>query len=245
MKIAAYMSISTEEQTGEERYSLRAQLADIKRLCTSRRYVIMETYRDTISGATSDRPGFQQMISDAQNHLFDAVVVAKLDRLGRSPAIQLMATDELEKLGLQVIPVAEPMGEQDQDTARLVRSVIAASSEFERSRMNSRMSAGRREKAKTGGYSGGPPQFGYVSRDHYLVVDVSQAQIVKKVFAWRSLRWTLQEIADELNKECTTRRGKKWQPRQVSRILQHRGLYRGRYAYGNIETRGRHEAILR
>jgi len=245
MKIATYIRVSIEEQTGEDRYGMRAQLADIKRLCTSRRYTIVQTYQDAVSGATSNRPGFQQMLSDAKNQVFSAVVVAKLDRLARSLVLQLMTTDELQKLGVQVISVAEPTGEQDQDTARLIRSVMGAFSEFERSRINSRMSGGRREKAKTGGYSGGPPQFGYISRGHQLVVDEHQAQIVKKVFAWRSQRWTLHEIAEALNKESTTRRGMKWQPRQVSRILEHRSLYCGRYAYAKTETKGQQEPILR
>lgn len=185
------------------------------------------------------------MISDAKNRLFDAVVVAKLDQLAGSPGLQLLRTDQLENLGLRVIFVTEPAGTEDQDMSAIIRSVMDAFPEFERSKMISRMSAGRRDKAMRGGYSGGPPQFGYVLRDHELVVDEHEAEIIKKVFAWRSQRWTLQEIGDQLNKECTTRRGCKWQPRQVSRILEHHGLYRGRYAYGKIETKGRHEAILR
>ncbi|WP_165845184.1 recombinase family protein [Candidatus Cryosericum terrychapinii] len=106
------------------------------------------------------------------------------------------------------------------------------------------MSGGRREKVKTGGYSGGLPQFGYASYGHQLVVDERQVEIVKKVFALRGQRWTLHEIADALNKESTTWRGMQLQPKQVSRILEYRSLYRGRYAYAKTETKGRQEAIL-
>jgi len=95
------------------------------------------------------------------------------------------------------------------------------------------------------GAPGCSPQFGYISRGHQLVVDERQAQIVKKVFAWRSQRWTLHETAEALNKESTTRQGMEWQPWQVSRILEHRSLYRGRYAYAKTETKGQQEAILR
>jgi len=185
------------------------------------------------------------MLSDAKNQVFSAVIVAKLDRLARSLVLQLMTTDELQKLGVQVISVAEPLGEQDQDTARLIRSVMGAFSEFERSRIKTRMSGGRREKAKIGGFSGGPPQYGYVSRDHKLVIDEDQADVVRKIFVLRAERWTLQEIADKLNETTTTRRGKAWRPTQVSRILKHRSLYRGRYAYAKTETKGLQEAILR
>ena len=78
------------------------------------------------------------------------------------------------------------------------------------------MSGGRREKAKTGGFSGGPPQYGYVSQDHKLVIDEDQANVVRKIFVLRAQRWALQEIADKLNETSTTRRGKAWQPKQVS-----------------------------
>jgi len=245
LKVAVYTRVSTEEQSAEDRYGMRSQMTDIRRLCSSRRYQVVQAYSDTVSGATSNRPGFQQMLSDAKNHLFEAIVVAKLDRLARSLVLQLVTTDELQKLGVQVISVAEPLGEQDQDTARLIRSVMGAFSEFERSRINTRMSGGRREKAKTGGFSGGPPQYGYVSQDHKLVIDEDQANVVRKIFVLRAQRWALQEIADKLNETSTTRRGKAWQPRQVSRILEHRSLYRGRYAYAKTETKGLQEAILR
>ena len=185
------------------------------------------------------------MLSDARNHLFEAIVVAKLDRLARALVLQLLTTDELQKIGVQVISVAEPLGEQDPDTARLIRSVMGAFNEFERSRINARMSGGRREKAKIGGFSGGAPPYGYVSQDHKLVIDEDQAEVVRKIFFLRAQRWALQEIADKLNETSTTRRGKAWQPKQVSRILEHRSLYRGRYAYAKTETKGLQEAILR
>jgi len=106
------------------------------------------------------------------------------------------------------------------------------------------MSGGRREKAKTGGFSSGPPQYGYISQDYKLVIDEDQAEVVRKIFFLRAQRWALQEIADKLNETTTTRRGKAWQPKQVSRILEHRSLYRGRYAYAKTETKGLQKAIL-
>jgi len=245
MKVAVYTRVSTEEQNAKDRYGMRSQLSDIRRLCSSRKYQIVQFYSDTASGSKSNRPEFQQMLSDAKNHLFEAIVVAKFDRLARSLVLQLLTTDELQKIGVQVISVAEPLGEQDPDTARLIRSVMGAFSEFERSRINARMSGGRREKAKIGGFSGGPPQYGYVSQDHKLVIDEDQAEVVRKIFFLRAQRWALQEIADKLNETTTTRRGKAWQPTQVSRILEHRSLYRGRYAYAKTETKGLQEAILR
>ena len=245
MKVAVYTRVSTEEQNAKDRYGMRSQLSDIRRLCSSKKYQIVQFYSDMASGSKSNRPEFQQMLSDARNHLFEAIVVAKLDRLARALVLQLLTTDELQKIGVQVISVAEPLGEQDPDTARLIRSVMGAFNEFERSRINARMSGGRREKAKIGGFSGGAPPYGYIAQDHNLIVDKDQANIIREVFSLRGQRWTLQEIADKLNETTTTKRGKTWQPTQVSRILKHKNMYRGRYAYGSAESKGLQKAILR
>jgi len=41
-------------------------------------------YEDEMSGAKTRRPGLDRLMEDARLHRFDAVVVWKLDRFGRS-----------------------------------------------------------------------------------------------------------------------------------------------------------------
>ena len=244
MKVAIYTRVSTEEQGAKDRYGLRSQLSDIHKMCRAQRYEIVREYQDMASGAKSDRPAFQAMLNDARHHEFAGIVVAKLDRLARSLVLQLMTTDDMSKIGVEVISVAEPSGHGDPDTERLLRSVTGAFGEYERSRINSRMSGGRRIKAKLGGYCGGAPQYGFQAKEHRLVVDEGQAEIVREVFRLRAQRWSMQEIADKLNESSTTRRGKQWRGKAVWRILRHKSMYHGRYKYANCETKGQHQAIL-
>lgn len=244
MKVAIYSRVSTDEQAGEDRFGLKSQLADIRRLCRQKNYEIVREYQDQASGATADRPGFQAMIDEAKRGVFQAIVVAKLDRLARSLMLQLITTDELSKAGVQVISVAEPSGNGDPETDKLMKSIEGAFAEFERARINSRMTAGRKQKAKIGGYSGGSAPWGYVVKDHKLVVDQNQAQLVKEVFRLREEHWSYQEIADWLNERTPTRRKKVWRAMAVWRIVHNKSMYRGRYRYAKCETKGQHQAIL-
>ncbi|HHY99095.1 MAG TPA: hypothetical protein GX509_10200 [Firmicutes bacterium] len=60
-----------------------------------------------------------------------------------------------------------------------------------------------------------------------------------------ALQWSLQAIADQLNREGhTTAQGRAFHKMQVKRILDRREFYEGEYRYAGIEARGKHQAIL-
>ena len=244
MKVGIYLRVSTEEQAGEDRFGLKSQMADIRRLCKLKHYEIVREYQDKASGATADRPGFQMMLDEAKGGVFQAVVIAKMDRLARSLMLQLITMDDLKKAGVQVISVAEPSGSGDPDTDQLMRNIEGAFSQYERARINSRMTGGRLQKARVGGYSGGSAPWGYRIVDHKLVIDQKQAQLVKEVFRLRQERWSYQEIADWLNDRTLTRRKKIWRAMAVWHVVHNKSTYRGRYKYANCETKGQHHAIL-
>ena len=240
MKVGIYLRVSTEEQAGEDRFGLKTQMADIRRLCRQKNYEVVKEYSDTMSGARSDRPGLQEMLTDAKEHRFEVLIVSKLDRLARSLVVELQAIDELKADGVTVMSVAEPTGGQDPDTERLIHSVSGAVAEWEKHHIEKRMAAARRVKAKEGGYAG------YIHLNKRLVVEPDQAEVVRQVFELREQRWTLRGIAAKLNQEGKrTRRGKEWKSPQILRILRHKPLYRGRYQYTDIVVaKGQHRPIL-
>lgn len=246
MKAATYIRVSTGEQAGEDRYGLRTQKAEIARLVRQKHYEVVKEYSDTMSGARSDRPGLQEMLTDAKEHRFEVLIVSKLDRLARSLVVELQAIDELKADGVTVMSIAEPTGGQDPDTERLIHSVSGAVAEWEKHRIAKRMAAARRVKAEEGGYAGAKPQYGYIHLNKRLVVEPDQAEVVRQVFELREQRWTLRAIAAKLNQEGKrTRRGKEWKSPQILRILRHKPLYRGRYQYTDIVVaKGQHQPIL-
>lgn len=145
MKAALYHRVSTVDQNPElARDELRAAAARYG-------FDIAVEIEETGSGANNDRPGLQQILADAKKKKFDAVLVWKLDRFGRSALDLLANIRHLEECKVRFIattqsidirPGGDPMG-------RLLLTMLAAVAEFERDLIRERTKLGiARAKAK-------------------------------------------------------------------------------------------------
>jgi site-specific DNA recombinase len=249
VKAAAYIRVSTEGQAGEDRFGLPAQKEAITTYSQAQGIDIVTWYSDEgISGATLDRPGLQQLLSDAGEGSFDKVLVAKMDRVARDLYASLFIEKELLVNGVEIISVTEPVSGSDPMNIAF-RQMMGVFAELEKSMISLRMSGGRKQKARGGGYAGGAAAIGYdaVRGSKALQLNHEKALTVKKVFELRreNADWTLQQIADTLNKEGhTTAQGKQFNRIQVKRILDRQALYGGIYTYAGIEAEGLHKAII-
>jgi DNA invertase Pin-like site-specific DNA recombinase len=140
--LVGYMRVSTNEQNlALQRDALKA--AGCERL-----------YDDTCSGSVTERPG----LTKALNHMRagDALVVWKLDRIGRSLSHVVELVDGLQAkgIGLKVLT-----GGIDTTTAtgRLVFGIFATLAEFERDLIRERTMAGL-AAARARGRNGGRPR---------------------------------------------------------------------------------------
>jgi len=245
---AAYLRVSTDAQAGEDRFGLDAQRKAILDYAKSDGIEVVQWFTDEgVSGSTLDRPALQRLL-DAPPAAFRAVVVAKADRLARDLMAQLWIEKELLKARRELISASEPFRGADA-TSTLLRQIIGAFAEFERARITERMSGGRREKARRGGYSGGRPPFGYRAKpgSKALQIDDAQAATVRRIFELRGAhrKWSLAKIAEAVNAEGRmTAEGARWTRSQIKRVLDRKAFYKGRYSYSGIEAEGKHEAIL-
>src|SRR5450756_2726570 len=94
---AVYLRVSTEEQS--KHWGVQAQLSSCKKYCRENKLAIAAVYTDIISGATSNRPGFQQMLIDEKQKSCSMIVVAKLDRLARDLYLQIGTIEDLRGHG--------------------------------------------------------------------------------------------------------------------------------------------------
>lgn len=80
-----------------------------------------------------------------------------------------------------------------------------------------------------------------------LEVDGEKAVVVRRLFELRHFfkHWSLTQLAEQLNVEgyCTAK-GKQFTKVQVKRMLDRENFYRGMYKYGEIQTNGKHAAII-
>ena len=125
-------------------------------------WVIAGEYRDILSGSRDDRPQYQALLTEARRlHSSGnraAVVVTRLDRLGRHLLEQVRAREELKKLGCDTHAIKEG-GLLSDLTAHILMSV----GQDERQRIGARVAEVRSDLVLSGWHYGKVP-FGYRKR---------------------------------------------------------------------------------
>jgi len=100
-KVALYVRASKQEQTTEQQIEL------LKEYCKKEDLEIYETYEEKISGAKTSRAELDKMLQDMRNRKFNAVVVWKYDRLGRSTIHLLQILEEMKNLNIRLIATSQ------------------------------------------------------------------------------------------------------------------------------------------
>ena len=251
MRALGYVRVSTENQNGADSFGLETQRDTIIKYCTANDLELAQIYEDpAFSGSLPplERPGLHALLESLKAGYIQQVVVTRLDRLARDTMLSLWLMKEIKKLGAELVSIAEP-GRWEDPTQKLLLTMVAAFAEFEKSLIASRLSSGRKTKARQGGYAGGKAPIGYKAErgGKALTLDEEKASTVRRVFELRDTKpdASLKKIADMLNAEgYTTKEGKSFHPMQVKRILDRHALYEGNYKYSGIETTGKHPRII-
>jgi DNA invertase Pin-like site-specific DNA recombinase len=249
MRAIGYVRVSTENQNSCDSFGLETQRDAITKYCSVNGLELEKIFEDpALSGSLPalDRPGLRGVLEAAKDG--DTVIVARLDRIARDLYLSLWVEKEIRKVGAQLISISEPYRWND-PTQKLLLNIIMSFAEFERSLITSRLSSGRKTKARQGGYAGGKAPIGYKAErgDKALTLDEEKASTVRRIFELRDAKHdaSLKEIADILNAEgCTTKEGKPFHPMQVKRVLDRKAFYEGIYNYSGVNAEGQHTAIL-
>lgn len=144
MKAALYARVSTHN--GQDP---TMQTREMEEYCQRRGWELVDSYVDTgVSGSKDSRPQLNRLMIDAKHRRFDAVLVWKLDRFGRSLKHLVNALAELEALGIAFVSLKDNL-DLATPAGRLMFQIIGAMAEFERSLIQERVRAGlRNAKAK-------------------------------------------------------------------------------------------------
>ena len=154
IKAAIYARVSTSN-IGQ---SPEMQLSEIREYCQRREWEIAGEYVDVgISGTKERRPQLDRLMADAHQRRFDAVLVWKLDRFGRSLRHLVNALAELEALGMAFVSLRDNL-DLTTPSGRLMFQIIGAMAEFERALIVERVKAGMRAAKSRGKRIGRPPR---------------------------------------------------------------------------------------
>ena len=149
--VALYARVSTHNGQDPE-----MQLREMREYTQRRSWAIAGEYVDAgVSGAKDSRPELNRLMADAKHRHFDAVLVWKLDRFGRSLKHLVNALAEFEALGIAFVSLKDNL-DLTTPSGRLMFQVIGAMAEFERSLIQERVRAGLRNARAKGKRLGRP-----------------------------------------------------------------------------------------
>lgn len=181
-----YVRVSTGGQ--EAGTSLKTQREQIKAYAQERGFELVAVVEETASGGIrgdeefsfEHRPRLVEIIerSKEKPRPFDAVIVARLDRLSRDYATLTVLERRLQRRGVAVLSVSEENG--DGATARMVRGMLAVIADYEREVIRLRISAGKAARNREGKFEGGRPPFGYELAPKRAGHDAGRLMVVPK-----------------------------------------------------------------
>lgn len=167
MRVYGYARVSTAEQ------SLELQKEAIQKLCNERGYELINIYSEKASGSDlAKREQAQQMLNSLEKNRLsiDAIVIYKIDRLGRSLSDLLKIMTRLENYKVQLISITEQL-DTTSASGRLYFHMASVFAEFEREIINERIRAGRERAIGLGKMPGRP-------RLHVDMVEVNRKRVM-------------------------------------------------------------------
>lgn len=246
--VVAYIRVSTDGQCGDDKFGLDVQRETIQAYCDKNDMTIVRWFMDEGESGAKERPGFDEIVyGEVSNPPYEAVIVAKSDRVARDINIYYYYKMLLTKKNIKLISIAEDFG-QFGVFANMLEAFTLCVAEMERDNINKRTSGGRKVKAARGGYSGGRPPYGYTPLNGRLEIVPEEAEVVRYVIESKRGGKTYQQICDVLNAQGKTNRsGSKFSISTLQVILDNEPLYRGMYRYGKDAewVEGEHEPILK
>jgi len=191
VEAVAYLRTSSAANTGPDKDSDKRQRAAIVAFAKAHGYVIIgEFYDAAVSGADpiGERPGFKAMLERIASNGVRSIIVESPDRFARDLTVQLTGHDFLKSLGVSLIPATAPeFFTEDTPTAVLVRQVLGAIAQFEKTSLVAKLRAARERKIAAGKKCGG--------RRSYAE---ARPEVVALARELRAKRMSLRKISAEL-----------------------------------------------
>jgi DNA invertase Pin-like site-specific DNA recombinase len=135
-------------------------------------------FRETASGAKSDRPELRKVIGKLKAG--DTLVVTRLDRLARSTRDLLNVIAEIDQAGATFRSLADTWADTTTPHGRLLITVLGGLAEFERSLILSRTSEGAR-RAKERGVKFGPKEKLTGTQRRYVIEQKAAGTPVREI----------------------------------------------------------------
>jgi DNA invertase Pin-like site-specific DNA recombinase len=254
-KALIYIRVSTDEQAGDERHSLKTQTKLCERAIEDgKAFTLAENgiYIDPGKTATNmNRAGLQDMLLRVrEDKSIRAIFVQDTDRLARNVNDHLMIKAILKKAGVKLISVSQP-GMEDTPEGNFMDVVIAGVNQLQSQITSRKTVKSTDQKFNDGGWPTKAP-IGYRNAGHpddekirIIVTDPLRAPLVAETFEmYATGDYSIIEVRDAMYKKgLITVAGKMLASSKMFEMLRCHFYYGEMHWRGKIKTGG-HEAII-
>ena len=242
--VALYPRVSTAEQATEG-YSIPEQIDRMQSYCKAMGWTVYKVYTDAgYSGANTDRPALQRLITDVKAGKVNKVLVYKLDRLSRSQKDTLNLIEDIFLANkVDFVSMSENF-DTSTPFGRAMVGILAVFAQLEREQIRERMNMGKFARAKLGLFGGSnrvPIGYNYV--DGKLVTNDFEKLQIQEIFNLYASGVSPNEIVDRLNAAGYTHKFGSWNDHTLRRILRSK-TYLGYIKFRQDWFKGEHEPFI-
>ena len=221
LRVAAYARVSTKSD--EQRNSYAAQNQYYTSLISAHEgWKLVDLYADEgITGTSAEkRNDFQRMMADCRRGLIDRILVKSVSRFARNTKDCLEAIRELKSIGVSVY-----FEEQRIDTAimssEMITAVMASLAQKESESIGGNMRWSYQKRMERGEFNTCKAPYGFRLINGELVIEESEAEVIRRIFSNYLSGMNREEIAAELRNENTPTRADvpEWKGSTVYYIL--------------------------
>lgn len=236
MDIAAYCRVSTDK--ADQLNSLEAQKEFFTEYTKRTGDSLVRLYADEgISGTKiKNRKEFLRMMADAEQGLFDMVVVKDISRFARNTVDLLQNVRKLKALGIETQFLTANMASMG--NSEFLLTMFGALAQEESANTSKRVKFGKRLNAEKGRVPNLVYGYDKTIGDYFnLAINEEEAAAVRQVYQWYLQDgYGTAKIAVFLNERgLRTKRGCQWSQNAVCRILTNE-LYTGKIINGKQEV---------
>jgi DNA invertase Pin-like site-specific DNA recombinase len=186
LRCAIYTRKSSEEGLEMEFNSLDAQRESCEAYVASQRaegwILVPDRYDDGgFSGGTLERPALKRLRTDIEAGKVDVVVVYKIDRLSRSLMDFSRLVEVFDQHKVTFVSVTQSFNTTT-SMGRLTLNVLLSFAQFEREVIGERIRDKFAASRKRGMWMGGWAPLGYEVKERKLIVNETDAKLVRSIF---------------------------------------------------------------
>ena len=203
---ALYVRLSKEDESESPSQSVTNQKSLLFEFAEKQKLPVYDVYVDDgFSGTSFDRPDFNRMIRDIEDHKVNMVITKDLSRLGRD---YIMTGHYMERYfpehQVRYISLLDGIDTGVESTANDITPFRAIMNDMYAKDISKKIKSVKHAKQEKGLFIGWKPPYGYKSHPdttNKLIIDEEVAPIVRRIFSMALAGVSCRKIAAALNEE--------------------------------------------